>query len=151
MAHLHHVAPSLPTSHSTLTSASRGSFRPRRSSTGTMTSRNNPKFDLEKGFTRGMTDIPRLRQGAVGGQFWSICVPCLHSAENFSTPEYSDMARDAIRADRSHLATGGVISGGLSTSQRARRCQRCVSVWPNRLFHWDRRVWLPRILGIPHC
>jgi membrane dipeptidase len=36
------------------------------------------------------------RIGAVGGQFWSVCVPCLRSAENFSTPEYSDMARDAI-------------------------------------------------------
>jgi hypothetical protein len=24
---------------------------------------NNPKFDLEKGFQRGMTDIPRLREG----------------------------------------------------------------------------------------
>lgn len=57
---------------------------------------NNPKFDLRKGFERGMTDIPRLREGAVGAQFWSICVPCLRSAENFSTPEYSDMARDAI-------------------------------------------------------
>ncbi|PLB52088.1 membrane dipeptidase [Aspergillus steynii IBT 23096] len=57
---------------------------------------NNPKFDFEKGFQRGMTDIPRLREGAVGGQFWSVCVPCLRSAENFSTPEYSDMARDAI-------------------------------------------------------
>lgn len=57
---------------------------------------NNPKFDLRKTFTRGMTDIPRLREGAVGAQFWSICVPCLHSAEYFSTPEYSDMARDAI-------------------------------------------------------
>ncbi|KAF4960905.1 hypothetical protein FSARC_10336 [Fusarium sarcochroum] len=57
---------------------------------------NNEKFDLEKGFQRGMTDIPRLKQGAVGGQFWSVCVPCLRSAENFSTPEYSDMARDAI-------------------------------------------------------
>ncbi|TVY29654.1 putative dipeptidase [Lachnellula hyalina] len=56
----------------------------------------NPKFDLRKGFERGMTDIPRLREGAVGAQFWSICVPCLRSAENFSTPEYSDMARDAI-------------------------------------------------------
>ncbi|KAG9204927.1 hypothetical protein G6514_009383 [Epicoccum nigrum] len=43
-----------------------------------------------------MTDIPRLREGAVGAQFWSICVPCLRSAESFSTPEYSDMARDAI-------------------------------------------------------
>ncbi|KAF5646559.1 microsomal dipeptidase [Fusarium sp. NRRL 25303] len=57
---------------------------------------NNEKFDLEKGFQRGMTDIPRLKQGAVGGQFWSVCVPCLRSAENFTTPEYSDMARDAI-------------------------------------------------------
>ncbi|KAI4597914.1 hypothetical protein KJ359_003721 [Pestalotiopsis sp. 9143b] len=57
---------------------------------------NNGKFDLNKGFERGMTDIPRLREGAVGGQFWSVCVPCLRSAENFSTPEYSDMARDAI-------------------------------------------------------
>ncbi|KAJ5573921.1 uncharacterized protein N7459_008348 [Penicillium hispanicum] len=57
---------------------------------------NNPKFDLENGFQRGMTDIPRLREGAVGGQFWSVCVPCLRSAENFSTAEYSDMARDAI-------------------------------------------------------
>lgn len=57
---------------------------------------NNPKFDLEGGFERGMTDIPRLREGAVGAQFWSVCVPCLRSAENFSTPEYSDMARDAI-------------------------------------------------------
>lgn len=24
---------------------------------------NNPKFDLENGFERGMTDIPRLREG----------------------------------------------------------------------------------------
>ena len=26
---------------------------------------NNPKFDLEKGFQRGMTDIPRLRKGTL--------------------------------------------------------------------------------------
>jgi membrane dipeptidase len=75
---------------------------------------NQAKFDFANGFERGMTDIPRLRQGefpaqrnyefvahlikigAVGAQFWSICVPCIRSAENFSTPEYSDMARDAI-------------------------------------------------------
>lgn len=43
-------------------------------------------------------DVPQnsIHVGAVGGQFWSVCVPCLRSAENFSTPEYSDMARDAI-------------------------------------------------------
>lgn len=63
-----------------------------------------------------MTDIPRLREGmlayqtfigiyytdemaetgAVGAQFWSVCVPCLESAADFSSPEYSNMARDAI-------------------------------------------------------
>jgi membrane dipeptidase len=30
---------------------------------------NNLKFDLRAGFERGMTDIPRLREGAVGAQF----------------------------------------------------------------------------------
>jgi hypothetical protein len=34
---------------------------------------NNPKFDLRAGFQRGITNIPRLREGAVGAQFWSIC------------------------------------------------------------------------------
>lgn len=43
-----------------------------------------------------MSSLTTLIVGAVGGQFWSVCVPCLRSAENFSTPEYSDMARDAI-------------------------------------------------------
>lgn len=33
---------------------------------------NNPKFDLEKGFERGMTDIPRLREGMqdIYKSFW---------------------------------------------------------------------------------
>lgn len=56
--------------------------------------------------------------GAVGGQFWSVCVPCLRSAENFSTPEYSDMARDAIeqidltlRLIESYAETFQLVSG----------------------------------------
>ncbi|KAF2704113.1 Metallo-dependent hydrolase [Pleomassaria siparia CBS 279.74] len=57
---------------------------------------NNPKFDLRKGFQRGMTDIRRLREGAVGAQFWSICVPCLRSAENFSTPEMVESYPDVF-------------------------------------------------------
>ena len=57
---------------------------------------NNPKFDLEKGFQRGMTDLPRLKKGAVGLQFWSICVPHLRGSEDFALPEYNDMCRDAI-------------------------------------------------------
>lgn len=56
----------------------------------------NPKFDLEKGFQRGMTDLPRLRKGAVGLQFWSICVPHLRGSEDFELPQYNDMCRDAL-------------------------------------------------------
>ncbi|KIX09966.1 uncharacterized protein Z518_01047 [Rhinocladiella mackenziei CBS 650.93] len=55
-----------------------------------------PHFDFPKGFERGMTDIPRLREGAVGAQFWSICVHVFAQLKIFSTLEYSDMARDAI-------------------------------------------------------
>lgn len=57
---------------------------------------NNTKFDLQKGFQRGMTDLPRLKQGAVGLQFWSICVPHLRGSEDFALPRYNDMCRDAI-------------------------------------------------------
>lgn len=57
---------------------------------------NNAKFDLEQGFQRGMTDLPRLKKGAVGLQFWSICVPHLRGSEDFALPEYNDMCRDAI-------------------------------------------------------
>lgn len=57
---------------------------------------NNPKFDLENGFERGMTDLPRLKKGAVGLQFWSICVPHLRGSEDFALPHYNDMCRDAI-------------------------------------------------------
>jgi membrane dipeptidase len=57
---------------------------------------NNPKFDLEKGFQRGMTDLPRLKKGAVGLQFWSICVPHLRGSEDFALANYNDMCRDAI-------------------------------------------------------
>lgn len=36
----------------------------------------NPEFDgLDTGLPRGQTDIPRLRSGEVGGQFWSVYIP----------------------------------------------------------------------------
>jgi membrane dipeptidase len=57
---------------------------------------NNPKFDLEKGCQRGMTDLPRLRKGAVGLQFWSICVAHLRGSEDFELSNYNDMCRDAL-------------------------------------------------------
>lgn len=63
----------------------------------------NPKFNLRSGFQRGMTDIPRLREGAVGAQFWSIFVPCLRSAEDFAAWDYNDMLRDALeQVDLTH-------------------------------------------------
>jgi membrane dipeptidase len=43
-----------------------------------------------------MTDLPRLREGAVGLQFWSICVPHLRGSEDFELPHYNDMCRDAL-------------------------------------------------------
>ena len=57
----------------------------RRSSTGTTTipwalrgldpGRDFAKADISKPVPKLMTDIPRLRQGGVGGQFWSVYVP----------------------------------------------------------------------------
>ncbi|KAF7557459.1 hypothetical protein G7Z17_g676 [Cylindrodendrum hubeiense] len=52
-------------------------------------------LDIDERVKRVIAQTP-LIDGAVGGQFWSVCVPCLRSAEDFTTPEYSDMARDAI-------------------------------------------------------
>jgi len=33
------------------------------------------KYDIALRLSRGQTDIPRLREGGVGGQFWSVWVP----------------------------------------------------------------------------
>ncbi|MCB8933677.1 MAG: dipeptidase [Fimbriimonadaceae bacterium] len=38
-------------------------------------SRNPDLAGLDKGLPTGQTDIPRLRQGEVGGQFWSVYIP----------------------------------------------------------------------------
>lgn len=39
------------------------------------------KFDIAKRQTRSHTDIPRLREGGVGAQFWSVYVPA-HTVES---------------------------------------------------------------------
>eukprot|EP00002_Diphylleia_rotans_P012812 TRINITY_DN2501_c0_g1_i1.p1 TRINITY_DN2501_c0_g1~~TRINITY_DN2501_c0_g1_i1.p1 ORF type:complete len:382 (+),score=76.77 TRINITY_DN2501_c0_g1_i1:71-1216(+) len=44
------------------------------------------QLDISVNQPRLQTDIPRLRQGGVGGQFWSVYVPCSH------------LNRDAVRA-----------------------------------------------------
>jgi membrane dipeptidase len=86
---------------------------------------NNPKFDLEKGFQRGMTDLPRLKKGAVGLQFWSICVPHLRGSEDFALPAYNDMCRDAIEQ--------------IDLSIWTRKCQRTISARKNCLLNWSGR------------
>ena len=50
---------------------------------------------LSSGIPRGHTDIPRLRQGHVGGQFWSIYVPC-QQLTSTSSSRYSTAVRDAM-------------------------------------------------------
>src|SRR5687767_2080945 len=50
--------------------------------------------------TPGHTDIPRLRRGMVGGQFWSVFVPCEAAGEGAAKVqlEQIEIARRVIRA-----------------------------------------------------
>ncbi|GAA5827033.1 hypothetical protein JCM11251_002214 [Rhodosporidiobolus azoricus] len=61
---------------------------------------NDPDFDLRKE-TKGQVDIPRLREGKVGGFFWSVFVPCpeddgypSENDGNFTSPSFR--VRDTI-------------------------------------------------------
>ncbi len=49
-----------------------------------------------------MTDIPRLRAGGVGGQFWSVYVP--------PTMQGDEAVRDDARADRHRPSHGREVS-----------------------------------------
>ncbi|UNO44112.1 dipeptidase [Streptomyces sp. MST-110588] len=58
------------------------------------------RFDLDYGEPRVQTDIPRLRAGGVGGQFWSVQVPddlCGSRAVS-ATLEQIDFVRALVRA-----------------------------------------------------
>ena len=44
-------------------------------------------FDLRKRMP-GQVDIPRLREGRVGGFFWSVYVPCTYEGPWFTKPSY---------------------------------------------------------------
>ncbi|CAE6522134.1 unnamed protein product [Rhizoctonia solani] len=56
--------------------------------------RNNiTKFDMNKRM-RSHVDIPRLRQGKVGGFFWSVFVDCTESGPDFLTP--TNRVRDTL-------------------------------------------------------
>ncbi|EJC97689.1 uncharacterized protein FOMMEDRAFT_149633 [Fomitiporia mediterranea MF3/22] len=64
--------------------------------------RNNiSAFDLRKRMP-GHVDIPRLREGQVGGFFWSVYVDCKPENENFTRPSYR--VRDTLeQIDVTHL------------------------------------------------
>jgi membrane dipeptidase len=65
-------------------------------------------YDVGERQTRTQTDIPRLREGGVGAQFWSVFVPCSEGERAVaSTLEQVDAAYAMVEkyADRLALAT----------------------------------------------
>lgn len=54
------------------------------------------KWDIAQGHEQGQTDIPRLKEGGLGGQFWSVYVPV--GAENpvLATMEQVDFVKRMI-------------------------------------------------------
>ncbi|KAJ1311016.1 hypothetical protein OPQ81_009522 [Rhizoctonia solani] len=73
--------------------------------------RNNiTKFDMNKRM-KCHVDIPRLRQGKVGGFFWSVFVECADSGPDFLTP--TNRVRDTL--EQIDLGTGRIESSNRRT------------------------------------
>jgi membrane dipeptidase len=53
----------------------------------------DPEPDLAAGEPRLHTDLPRLRAGRVGGQFWSVYVPCSFPPDEAVTAVFEQIAR----------------------------------------------------------
>ncbi|KAK4864005.1 hypothetical protein LT330_010215 [Penicillium expansum] len=49
-----------------------------------------------KGKFPGHVDIPRLKQGRVGGTFWSVFVPCPENGTDFSDENYAASVRETM-------------------------------------------------------
>ncbi|KAJ5497593.1 Peptidase M19 renal dipeptidase [Penicillium fimorum] len=49
-----------------------------------------------KGNFPGHVDIPRLKQGRVGGTFWSVFVPCPENGTDFSDENYAPSVRETM-------------------------------------------------------
>jgi membrane dipeptidase len=45
----------------------------------------------------GHVDIPRLRDGKVGGSFWSVFVPCPANGSDYSDENYIKSQHDLLR------------------------------------------------------
>ena len=60
------------------------------------------KFDLSKRLNSGQTDIPRLREGGVKAQFWSVYIPSEHPNPARTVTEQIDLVNRMV--DRYHDA-----------------------------------------------
>src|SRR5262249_42941414 len=54
------------------------------------------KFDLSRRLTSGQTDIPRLREGGVKAQFWSVYIPSEHAFPARTVTEQIDLVRRIV-------------------------------------------------------
>jgi len=54
------------------------------------------KFDLSKRLDAGQTDIPRLREGGVKAQFWSVYIPSEHPNPARTVTEQIDLVRRMV-------------------------------------------------------
>jgi membrane dipeptidase len=54
------------------------------------------KFDLSKRLDSGQTDIPRLREGGVKAQFWSVYIPSEHANPARTVTEQIDLVHRLI-------------------------------------------------------
>jgi membrane dipeptidase len=60
----------------------------------------DPEPDLAAGEPRLHTDLPRLRAGRVGGQFWSVYVPCAFPPDDAVAAVFEQVARVRRLAER---------------------------------------------------
>ena len=54
------------------------------------------KFDLSKRLDSGQTDIPRLREGGVKAQFWSVYIPSEHANPARTVTEQIDLVHRMV-------------------------------------------------------
>src|SRR5215218_10796773 len=80
-------------------------------------------YDL-RGHAPGMTDIPRLRQGRVGGQFWSIYIPgeredAVYAANGgvSSVPGYARVQLEQIDIARQIVNAQPALSWALTAAE----------------------------------
>ncbi len=86
------------------------------------------KFDLSRRLDSGHTDIPRLREGGVKAQFWSVYIPS----------EHAPPGADGHRADRPGEADGRALSRCLRDGVHRRRRRADRALGQGRLADRDR-------------